>query len=424
MRRRPKYKLPRRGNSPGQAFYWLLALGLVALIGWVWWKASDYTRTPAVAARPQTRPTAPFSQPSSNPASLATPVVPRPVAIPVPAPTNFSIPTPPPVPPPAFAADPGAVRGPPEPSIPGTNPLPVVVAPPPPPPPPDTWPRPAADTFEAQVALLQHGISCGSLDGAAGSQTRAALLVFQHHSRLPETGTLDPATGTGLTLPQSPWTTYVVSSNDLARLQPIARTWLGKSKQTALDYETILELVAEKHFAHPGLIRRLNPGVDWNLVRPGARLKVPRAAYPEPRVKAALIRIHLADKTLEAFDSNGRLLAHFPCSIAHRAEKRPVGDLHVAGIAPHPTYTFDPDVFPESVEAHKLNRRLILPPGPNNPVGVAWIGLDKPGYGIHGTPSPEEVGRTESHGCFRLANWNAAYLVRLVNIGTLVRVTE
>ena len=111
------------------------------------------------------------------------------------------------------------------------------------------------------------------------------------------------------------------------------------------------------------------------------------------------------------------LLAHFPCSIAARVEKRPVGELHVIVIAPNPNYTFDPELFPESAEARQLNQKLVLPPGPNNPVGVAWIGLDKPGYGIHGTPNPEQVGRTESHGCFRLANWDAEYLSHFVWVG-------
>ena len=202
------------------------------------------------------------------------------------------------------------------------------------------------------------------------------------------------------------------------------RTWLGKSEQTALDYENILELVAEKSFSHPGFIRRLNPGIVWTNVAAGVTLTVPRAGYPVATGKAAFIRIHLAGKTLEAFDAETNLLAHFPCSIAQRVEKRPVGELHVAVIAPHPNYTFDPDVFPESPEAQQLQRKLILPPGPNNPVGVAWIGLDLPGYGIHGTPRPEEVGRTESHGCFRLANWNAEYLLRLVVIGLPVQVLE
>ena len=78
----------------------------------------------------------------------------------------------------------------------------------------------------------------------------------------------------------------------------------------------------------------------------------------------------------------------------------------------NPNYTVDPELFPESAEPQAIGHKLILPPGPNNPVGVAWIGLDKPGYGMHGTPVPEQVGRTESHGCFRLANWDAEYLMQ------------
>jgi lipoprotein-anchoring transpeptidase ErfK/SrfK len=97
-----------------------------------------------------------------------------------------------------------------------------------------------------------------------------------------------------------------------------------------------------------------------------------------------------------------------------------VGELHVAVIVPNPNYSFDPEIFPESAEARELGRKLILPPGPNNPVGTVWIGLDRPGYGIHGSPRPEEVGRTQSHGCFRLANWNAEYLLQLVRVGTPV----
>lgn len=270
--------------------------------------------------------------------------------------------------------------------------------------------------------MARQVISAGSLDGVMGSQTRAAIRAFQQKERLPETGELDADTKARLVLNAPPLTAYTVTSNDVARLQPLSPTWLGKSQQSALDYETILELVAENAQSHPNLIRRLNPDIDWTNVVEGAVIQIPDVTCTAPQAKAALIHLHLSARMLDVFDADTNLLAHFPCSIAARVEKRPVGELHVAVIAPNPNYTFNPEVFPESAEGRQLGRKLVLPPGPNNPVGVAWIGLDLPGYGIHGTPSPEQVGRTESHGCFRLANWNAAYLVELVWIGLPVLV--
>ncbi|HSY18614.1 MAG TPA: L,D-transpeptidase [Candidatus Acidoferrales bacterium] len=284
------------------------------------------------------------------------------------------------------------------------------------------FPRPVRDAFEAQVALMRRAISPGSLDAAIGSQTHAAIAAFQRAEKLSESGLLDTNTRAVLLLDAPLLTTYTVTSNDLARLQPIGKTWLEKSEQSALDYETILELVAEKSHSYPILIQKLNPGVIWTNVAAGTAMKVPAAEYPEPADKAAFVVIHLSAKILEAFDAETNLLLHCPCSIAAKVEKRPVGELHVAVVAPDPNYTFDPAVFPESPEAQAIGHKLILPPGPNNPVGLAWIGLDKPGYGMHGTPVPEQVGRTESHGCFRLANWDATYMVKLAWVGMPVEV--
>jgi lipoprotein-anchoring transpeptidase ErfK/SrfK len=286
---------------------------------------------------------------------------------------------------------------------------------------PTSFPRPPRDTLEMQVALTRHAISSGSIDGVNGSQTRAALAAFQRRCGLPPSGELDAPTRLTLTLDSAPLTNYTVTSNDLARLQPLSKTWLGKSQQTALDYESILELVAEKGHASPNLTRRLNPSVNWTNIVAGTEVQIPAVEYP-PRAKATFATISLAGKRLQIFDASTNLLAHFPCSIAARVEKRPAGELHVTAIAPNPNYTFDPEVFPESEEARQIKTKLILPPGPNNPVGTAWISLDKAGYGMHGTPSPEQVGRTESHGCFRLANWNAEYLVKLVWVGMPVYV--
>lgn len=284
------------------------------------------------------------------------------------------------------------------------------------------FPRPVQNVFEMQVALTRLGLSCGSIDGLIGPQSRAALECFQQREHLPVTAQLDEATRASLLLTEAPTTGYQVTSDDLARLQPLSPTWLGKSRQTALEYETLLELVSEKSQAVPGLVRQLNPDLDWASVAAGMTIEIPSVSYPLTDSHAAFLTIQLRAKVLEAWDSTTNLLAHFPCSIARRVEKRPVGELHVAAIALNPNYTFDPENFPESAEAQELRTKLVLPPGPNNPVGTAWIGLDRPGYGIHGTPRPEQVGRTESHGCFRLANWNAEYLARLVAIGTPVYV--
>ncbi|MGB7767671.1 MAG: L,D-transpeptidase [Verrucomicrobiia bacterium] len=284
------------------------------------------------------------------------------------------------------------------------------------------FPRPVHNVLEAQITLARRAVSPGSIDGVPGSQTREAISVFQQTENLPVTGALDTDTCARLTLAAPLLTTYIVTTNDLAHLQPLGKTWLAKSQQTALDYETELELVAEQSHSNPKLIQQLNPDVNWRNIAPGTVLKIPDVNYPAPTDQAAFVVIHLDGKFLEAFGLETNLLAHFPCSIAAKVEKRPVGELHVVVIAPNPNYTVDPELFPESPELEAIGHKLILPPGPNNPVGVVWIGLDKTGYGIHGTPIPELVGRTESHGCFRLANWDAEYLMHLAWVGMPVLV--
>ena len=282
-------------------------------------------------------------------------------------------------------------------------------------------PRGATNYLEAQIALAGLGISSGSIDGVGGAQTAAALKAFQSQQGLEQTGWLDRNTRKALMLKRAPGAPYRVSAEDLLRLAPLPETWVGKSQVPGLEHETLLERLAERFQAHPGLLRRLNPAVDWAQPTEGLELTLP-AIVPIPARRAGLIRINLAGRFLRVFDTGGELIAHFPCSIARRVEKRPVGDLQVLVTVPNPDYTWDPEVFPESPEALTVGRKLRIPPGPNNPVGAAWIGLNRSGYGIHGTPKPEDVGRTESHGCFRLANWNAELLRRMAWPGLTVRV--
>ena len=276
--------------------------------------------------------------------------------------------------------------------------------------------------LQVQLALERMGISSGSIDGVFGGQSRGAFAAYQKKMGVARSdGEIIDELLHALDAPAT--IHYLVIEEDVSRLQPLGKSWLEKSQQDRMDYESILELVAERFHAHPGLVQKLNPSFNWSDVRRGAAIVVPNVERPAPTGKAASIKIYLGARVLQVFDDRSNLVAHFPCSIAQRVEKRPAGEtLHVSALAPHPNYTFDPEVFPESPEARQLDRKLILQPGPNNPVGTVWIGLDKPGYGIHGTPRPEDVGRTESHGCFRLANWNVEYLLPLVSIGTPVLV--
>lgn len=408
-------KSPSGTSSGGGGGRWLIVLGTIGLLAG-WWIVyqplrPDSELLPPLAGVTNRVPEA-ITNFAHNVRSL-TNVVPTnlwPVP-PVPSPTNV-----PPVQvrtssPPAtnLTARPPMVTN--------VPPMPV-----PPPPPVPREMRLPQNVFEAQLALDRMGISPGSLDGVAGSQTRAAIRSFQQREALPETGELDSATRSRLAFLPPAYVNYTVTSADIARLRPVSSTWLGKSQQDRLDYSTIIELVSELGHAHPDYLRRINPSLNWTNVTAGTVVTIPNASRPSPRSRAALVRIKLSERTLRAFDQNGRLLAHFPVSIAQFVEKRLVGELRVEKAAEGPNYRFDPKVFPESTEGRKLGRPLMLPPGPNNPVGTAWIGLDKPGYGIHGTPAPEAVGRTESHGCFRLANWNAEYLLKLVWKGMPVRV--
>ncbi len=284
--------------------------------------------------------------------------------------------------------------------------------------------RPVRDAFEAQLALDQQGISAGSIDGVYGNQTRLALLAFQQKARISMTGQIDEQTKSRLSIAGESYRHHVVTDSELNSLAPVPDSWTERSKRPHLGFESILELVTEKSHASPAFIRRLNPGFDWNSVAAGSRIRVPNSVRETPRERAAFLRIRLAERTVQAFDQDNRLIAHFPCSIAANFANRPQGELKVTVLVEGPNYTFDPKRFPNTPEARFMVTKLILPPGPNNPVGAAWIGLDSPGYGIHGTPDPEKIGKTGSLGCFRLANWNAQHLIKMSWVGMPVFVVK
>lgn len=274
-----------------------------------------------------------------------------------------------------------------------------------------------------QVFLDRENFSPGPIDGRWGPVSRGALRDWQFREGLKPTGELDELIVSRIPSPEDAFTIHTVTGDEHAELRPFPPHWRDRAALDRHGYETILEAVAEQYHASERFIRELNPGVAWPNPAPGTSLRVPKVR-PYARGRAERIEIRLSEKIMRVYGSQDRLIARFPCSIARLVEKRPVGTLQVVNIAIDPNYTFDPELFRGDVNAAGITRRLIIPPGPNNPVGVAWLGLNRPGYGIHGTPFPEDIGKTESHGCFRLANWNARKASEMVPIGTPVIVRE
>jgi lipoprotein-anchoring transpeptidase ErfK/SrfK len=271
-----------------------------------------------------------------------------------------------------------------------------------------------------QVALERIHFSCGFVDGDQGMRTQRMLRAFQTSRGLPVTGFLDPATRAVIGEPGEPFLSYVVTPKDVASIMPKPNGWLAKAHAGRLGYNNIWELLAEKFHCTRGYLKALNRDV----VEPVAGTEVigPKVYPASPIPPAASLRVNLAETSIEALDASGRIIAFFPCSIAKDKNKRPKGKLFVKSVVPYPDYTFDPALFADSAKAEGLTKKLVIPPGPRNPVGTAWIGLSLPGYGIHGTPEPENISRTQSHGCFRLANWNADQVLQMVRVGTPVDV--
>jgi lipoprotein-anchoring transpeptidase ErfK/SrfK len=280
------------------------------------------------------------------------------------------------------------------------------------------------DIISVQIGLDDVGFSPGQIDGKWGAGTEQALAAWQQAHDLKPTGKFDMDTAVNFPAGRPNYTNCVVTAENLGKLTHVSEDWLERSQLTNMWYETVLEMVAEKCHASEGLIRTLNPGItDWKSIQSNQTVVLLNIT-PARHISAAKLRVNLSAKTITAYDDDGKIIALFPCSIAADKEKRTPGQLTVQTVAFNPNYTFDPVNFPELDDKQKGYGKLIVPAGPHNPVGDAWIGLSRAGYGIHGTPHPDQIGKTFSHGCFRLANWNATRLAQMVIIGTPVEIVE
>lgn len=284
-------------------------------------------------------------------------------------------------------------------------------------------------TARLQTALARAGFSPGLIDGKPGSKTRLALEECTRATGADTLGETERASGEG-----SAWTrVYRISESDSTLVTgPVPADWNERAKLSVSGYESFQELLAERGWCTQETVAWLNPSLSMDALRVGDEVVLPDVpdtltpgARPAGLPRLARLEVSLSAKVVRGFsDAEGtQQVSLMHCSVARLAEKRPVGELRVKVVAIDPSYTFDPKDWPE-VEG--VTSKLTIAPGPRNPVGSAWVGLDGagPGYGLHGTVRPQDIGKTGSHGCFRLANWDAVRLARAVKVGTAVIVRE
>jgi lipoprotein-anchoring transpeptidase ErfK/SrfK len=275
--------------------------------------------------------------------------------------------------------------------------------------------------LRAQVLLDRAHFSPGEIDGAYGSNLRQALAGYQKARGLAVSGNPDPATLNALNLDNAPTLVpYTITEADAAGpFRPVPEDMEAKAALPALGYASPAEALGEKFHASPALLARLNPGK--NLGRAGEQIMVPNVSGSMPPPKASRVVVSKGERVLILYDSEGKVAAQYPASTGSEHDPLPIGTWKVNGIARNPTYNYNPKLF---WDASPGDKKVKIAAGPNNPVGVAWIDLSKEHYGIHGTPVPAQIGKTESHGCIRLTNWSVAEMAQLVAAGTEVVLQE
>jgi lipoprotein-anchoring transpeptidase ErfK/SrfK len=183
----------------------------------------------------------------------------------------------------------------------------------------------------------------------------------------------------------------------------------------ALSFTDPRQLLAEKFHLSEGLLAALNPGKKFD--RPGEHIFVTNVSDKPAKLAIARIEVDKVRQTVKAFDSSDVLIAFFPATVGSEEKPTPSGSFKVISADANPTYRYNPDYKFKGVASRKS---FTIEPGPNNPVGLYWIGLSAEGYGIHGTPDPSKVSKAASHGCVRLTNWDAVLLGSNVKKGTPV----
>lgn len=270
-----------------------------------------------------------------------------------------------------------------------------------------------AAVLRAQILLDRAHFSCGEIDGAYGDNLQKTIAAFQATHNIPSSGVVDSPTWAALNADTATaLLPYTITPEDVAGpFEKIPEDMLEKAKLKSLGYESPLDEIAEKFHVHPDLLKKLNPGKQFD--KSGEQIQVPNVIVPPPG-KAASVVVEKATSSVTALDASGKPLAFYVATIGSEHDPLPIGEWKITGVKQNPPFFYNADLFWDANEAHAKAK---IAPGPRNPVGVVWIALSKEHYGIHGTPVPAAIGHTQSHGCIRLTNWDAAELANMVAPG-------
>lgn len=274
--------------------------------------------------------------------------------------------------------------------------------------------------LRAQVLLDRARFSPGEIDGVAGSNQAGALRAFQRQQGLEPTGELNEDTWLALEANAGPTLVDVVlAEEDVAGpFVDIPADMMAKAALGSMGFTGSVEKLGERFHASPALLRELNPQARFEA---GETITVPNIERELELPAASTVVVDESDGALWLLDAGEEVIAWFPATSGSENDPLPIGDWTINGVASNPVFNYDPGLFHAADPSHS---KATLQPGPNNPVGVAWIDLSKPHYGIHGTPEPANISKTQSNGCIRLTNWDVMRVAGAVSPGTAVRLQE